>query len=143
ALIGDIYKHEAWIKEKQLEGQAKQEARTRYCEPAVKNFWHWCDEQCQRLDLEPQHPLAKAIAYALERRAELEVFLGNPDVRIDPNHLERGLRPIPLRKKNWFLCWTEVGVEHVGIVQSLISTCRLQGVDPYTYLVHVLQRVRI
>ena len=25
--------------------------------------------------------------------------------------------------------------------QSLISTCRLQGVDPYTYLVDVLQRI--
>ncbi|MDA3921162.1 MAG: transposase domain-containing protein [Salinisphaera sp.] len=32
---------------------------------------------------------------------------------------------------------------HVGIIQSLISTCRLQGVDPYTYLVDVLQRVGI
>ena len=28
-----------------------------------------------------------------------------------------------------------------GIFQSLISTCRLQGVDPYTYFVDVLQRV--
>ena len=28
-----------------------------------------------------------------------------------------------------------------GIVQSLITTCRLHGVDPYTYLVDVLQRV--
>ena len=38
-------------------------------------------------------------------------------------------------------CWTEVGAQCVGIFQSLISTCRLQGVDPYTYLVDVLQRV--
>ena len=29
----------------------------------------------------------------------------------------------------------------VGIIQTLICTCRLQGVDPYTYLVDVLQRV--
>lgn len=38
-------------------------------------------------------------------------------------------------------CWTEVGAECVGIFQSLIATCRLQQVDPYTYLVDVLQRV--
>jgi transposase len=31
----------------------------------------------------------------------------------------------------------------VGIIQSLISTCVLHGVDPYTYLVDVLQRVAI
>ena len=38
-------------------------------------------------------------------------------------------------------CWTEVGAKHVGIVQSLITTCRLHQVDPYDYLVDVLQRV--
>ena len=35
----------------------------------------------------------------------------------------------------------EIGAEHVGWIQSLISTCVLQNVDPYTYLVDVLQRV--
>jgi transposase len=34
-----------------------------------------------------------------------------------------------------------VGAKYVGIGQSLIRTCRLQGVNPYTYLVDVLQRV--
>lgn len=29
----------------------------------------------------------------------------------------------------------------MGIVHSLIATCRLHGVDPYDYLVDVLQRV--
>ena len=57
------------------------------------------------------------------------------------NHIERALRPIPTGRKNWLFCWTEVGAQHVGIVQSLIATCRLQGIDPYTYLVDVLQRV--
>ena len=37
--------------------------------------------------------------------------------------------------------WTELGAQHVGVVQSLIATCRLQEVDPYDYLVDVLQRV--
>ena len=32
-------------------------------------------------------------------------------------------------------------LEHVGVIQSLISTCKLQDVDPYTYLVDVLQRI--
>ena len=38
-------------------------------------------------------------------------------------------------------CWTEVGAEQVGWAQTLIATCRIQGIDPYTYLVDVLQRV--
>lgn len=71
------------------------------------------------------------------------MFLSDPDVPIDTNHLERGLRCIPMGRRNWLFCWSEVGAEHVGIVQSLLTTCRLQGVDPYTYLVDVLQRVAI
>ena len=47
----------------------------------------------------------------------------------------------PTGRKSWLFCWTELGARHVGIVQSLIVTCRLHGVDPYDYLVDVLQRV--
>lgn len=69
------------------------------------------------------------------------MFLSDPDVPIETNHLERALRPIPMGRKNWLFCWTEVGAEKVGWAQSLIATCVLHGVDPYDYLVDVLQRV--
>jgi len=62
-------------------------------------------------------------------------------VPIDTNHLERALRVIPMGRRNWLFCWTELGAQQVGIMQSLIVTCRLHGVDPYEYLVDVLQRV--
>lgn len=44
----------------------------------------------------PSSPLTKALIYAHKRRAALEVFLADPEVPIDTNHLERALRPIPL-----------------------------------------------
>jgi len=69
------------------------------------------------------------------------VFLANPDVPLDTNHLEREIRPVALGRKNWLFCWTEVGARQVGIIYSLLASCRLQGVDPYVYLVDVLQRV--
>ena len=36
---------------------------------------------------------------------------------------------------------SEAGAEAVGILQSLVLTCRLHGIDPYTWLVDVLQRI--
>ena len=36
-----------------------------------------------------------------------------------------------------------MGAHQVGIIQSLIVTCRLHGVNPYQYLVDVLQRIAI
>jgi len=65
----------------------------------------------------------------------------DPDVPIDTNHLERALRVVPMGRKSWLFCWTELGAKHVGIIQSLIVTCRLHGIDAYTYLVDVLQRI--
>lgn len=48
---------------------------------------------------------------------------------------------MPMGRRNWLFAWTELGARHVGIVQSLIVTCRLHGINPYDYLVDVLQRV--
>ncbi len=141
ALIGALYRHEDIIREKNLKGARKLAYRTEHSEPLVQAFWRWCDAQCHRPDLLPSSLLAKALKYALARRASLQVFLSDPDVPIDTNHLERSLSPIPTGRRNWLFAWTEIGAERIGIIQSLLVTCRLQGVDPYTYLVDVLQRI--
>lgn len=141
ALIGVLYRHEEDIRQLSLAGEAKLAYRTKHSEPVVKAFWQWCEQQCQRTDLMPQNPLSKALKYAMSRQVELQVFLSNPDVPLDTNHVERALRVIPLGRKNWMFCWTEIGAKHVGIIQSLLVTCKLHGIDPYIYLVDVLQRV--
>ena len=38
----------------------------------------------------------------------------DPDVSLDTNHLKRALRVIPMARKNWKICWTELGAKHVG-----------------------------
>jgi VanZ family protein len=141
ALIGALYRHEEIIRDKSLVGEKKLAYRTKHCEPIVRSFWQWCEQQCQRTDLLPKNPLTKALKYVMKRQASLQVFLSDPDLAIDTNHLERALRPIPMGRRNWLFCWTEIGAKQVGIIQSLLVTCKLQGVDPYTYLVDVLQRV--
>jgi hypothetical protein len=75
--------------------------------------------------------------------AVAEVFREHADVPLDTNQLEREIRPAALGRKGWPSCWTEVGPPCVGIFQSLLGTCRLQGVDPYTSLADVLQRVAV
>ncbi len=62
---------------------------------------------------------------------------------VDANHLERALRVTPMGRKNYLFCWGELGAQQLGILQSLMVSCRRQGMDPYTYLIDVLQRVSI
>jgi transposase len=139
--IAALYAVEEQIRDKKLKGEAKRLHRLTHSKPIVEEFFAWLDEQLDQRGLLPANPMTKALAYARERRAGLEVFLTDADVPVDTNHLERALRAIPCGRKAWLFCWTEVGARHVGVMQSLIVTCRLHGVDPYTYLVDVLQRV--
>ncbi len=141
--IGALYRVEAQIRDRQLAGEDKLDYRARHAKPAVDAFFAWSYTQRQRIDLVNSAPLAKALVYADNHRAQLQVYLGDPDVPIDTNHLERALRVIPMGRKNWLFNWTEVGAQHVGIIQSLLTTCRLHGVDAYAYLVDVLQRISL
>jgi len=139
--IRALYALEAQIRERKIAGDDKRLYRLLHAKPIVDAFFDWIDRQFERQGLLPSNPLTKALAYAHERRPGLEVFLTDPEVPIDTNHLERALRAIPMGRRAWLFCWTELGAKHVGIVQSLLVTCRLHGIDPYTYLVDVLQRV--
>jgi len=139
--IEGFYREEAVIRQLGLTGEAKLAHRGEVTKPLVEAFFAWLKQTVTTEILLPTNPFGQAVRYTLEREAELKVFLSDPDVPIDTNHLEREMRPIALGRKNWLFCWTEVGARHVGIIQSLLASCRLQGVDPYVYLVEVLQRV--
>ncbi|MGP1680128.1 MAG: IS66 family transposase [Burkholderiales bacterium] len=141
AFIGALYAVEERIREQKLSAATKLDYRLMHAKPIAQQFFAWVNQQFEAQGLLPSNPLTKALAYARERRFGLEVYLTDPDVQIDTNHLERALRAIPMGRKSWLFCWTELGAKHVGIMQSLIVTCRLHGIDPYDYLVDVLQRV--
>jgi len=139
--IQTLYAIEAEIREQKLEGDAKRAHRHTHSRPLVAEFFDWVEAQLQDTALLPSDPFTKPLAYVHKRRGPLQVFLEDPDVPIDTNRIEQQIRPIPLGRKNWMFCWTELGAQDLGVIQSLLSTCRLQGVDPYDYLVDVLQRV--
>jgi len=142
-IIATIYQHEKHIRDKQLPPDDTLTYRQQHSEPLVTDFFRWVYQQRQRTGLLPKSPLSKALNYASERETQLKVFLCNPSLPLDTNHLERALRVVPMGRKNYLFCWSEIGAEQLGILHSLMVTCRLQGVNPYHYLVDVLQRVSL
>ena len=140
-LIGALYRVEARIRDKKMNLAEALACRAEHAIPAVDAFFVWCEAQCQRMDLVPSSPFSKALKYARSRDAQLRLYLSDPELALDTNHLERTLRVIPMGRKSWLFCWTEVGAQRVGIIQSLLTTCRLHNIDPHTYLIDVLQRV--
>lgn len=139
SFIRELYEIEASLQGK--DDSERLEIRSSRSRDVVDEFFEWVEELLHSRLLLPSDPLTKALSYALERQRGLRVFLEDPDVQIDTNHLEREIRPIPLGRKNWMFCWTELGARTVGRIHSLLSTCRLHRVDPFVYLVDVLQRI--
>ncbi len=139
--IRRLYEVEKLLSTKAVDDTRRIELRTERSKPIVDAFFDWLKQVLVERVLLPRNPFTEAAEYALDRESALRVFLEYPAVPIDTNHLEREIRPIALGRKNWLFCWTEIGAHYVGIFQSLLATCRLQGIDPYVYLVDVLQRV--
>ena len=63
------------------------------CVLALQNV---VERLAQRMDLVPSNPLSKALKYAREREEALRLYLSDPELPIDTNHLERTLRVIPI-----------------------------------------------
>jgi transposase len=126
---------------KHLGDEERLELRGKESKPIVDEFFRWLTTTFATKVLLPTNAFTRAVNYALEREKALRVFLEYPNVPMDTNGVERALRPIPMGRKNWLFCWSELGARAVGILQSLVSSCKLQGVDPYVYLVDVLQRI--
>ena len=139
-IIGRLYEVEKSIQELGLAGEKKLESRIRESLPVVEEYFSYLNELALK-GRTPKDALSQAINYSLTRVAELKTYLGNPDVPIDNNHTERQIRNLVMGRKNWLFCWTEAGAENVGIIQSLLCTCRINDIDPYDYLSDVFDKV--
>ncbi len=117
---------------------AQRKARS---EPIVDRFFAWIAAEIGKPELLPRSPLARALGYAKEREKGLREFLSDAWLALDTNDLERALRVIPMGRRNWLFCTTEFGARQVATIQTLLATCRAHGIDAYTYLVDVLQRI--
>jgi transposase len=109
--------------------------------PVVEQFFDYLDSLWFDHMVEKGSSLGTAVAYARSREKELRQFLSHPDIPISNNHVERAIRPVALGRKNWLFCWTEVGAKYAAIAYTLIECCKLHRIDPWTYLVDVLQRL--
>lgn len=141
AEIQKLYKVEAHIRKRALNAEDTVQYRLKHSEPIITALFSWLYEQRQRPELLPKDPLTKAFAYTHERYHELRTYLTHAQVCIDTNHLERALRVIPMGRKNHLFCWSELGAQQLGVLHTLTVTCKLHNINPYHYLVDVLQRV--
>ena len=62
-------------------------------------------------------------------------------MEIDNNAVERALRAVSLRRKNFIFVGSDAGGHRAAAMYSLIGTAKLNGLDPKAYLRTVLSQI--
>jgi len=63
-------------------------------------------------------------------------------LELDNNTPERAMRPIAIGRKNYLFLGSEKGGISAAICYSLIETCKLNGVNPQSWLTYVLTNIQ-
>ncbi len=135
--IGALYGIEAEIRGR-VPGERQAVRRSR-AGPLLANLHAWFVAQLSTLAKKSE--LAGAIRYALARWAALTRYCEDGRIEIDNNAAERALRAVALGRKNYLFAGSDAGGERAAAIYSLIGTAKLNGIDPYAYLRHVLERI--
>lgn len=135
--IAKLYAIEAKIRGRSAdERRAVRQDKTR---PLVDGLKTWMEAQLTAVSQKSK--IAEAFRYALTRWSGLTRFLDDGRIEIDSNVVERTIRPLALNRKNALFAGSDGGGEHWAILASLIETCKLNGIDPQTYLADVFARL--
>ena len=78
--------------------------------------------------------MSKGIRYALNQRTGLSRFLTDGRLPIHNNMSELNLRRQAVGRKNWLFVGSEDGALANTTFVSLLASCRLHDVEPWSYL---------
>jgi transposase len=114
----------------------KEKIREKRSRHIVDAFFSWCDAEAESvLD---DTPISAGIRYARNQRVGLSRFLEDGRLPIHNNMSELALRREAVGRKNWLF----VGSDDAGAVNalftSLLASCRLCDVEPWSYLRDIL-----
>uniref|UniRef100_UPI0035C739BA IS66 family transposase n=1 Tax=Serratia quinivorans TaxID=137545 RepID=UPI0035C739BA len=132
--IGELHAIEAeirWMPAKRRLAERQQKAK-----PRLKSLESWLREKVKTLSRHSE--LAKAFTYVLNQWPELAYYTGDGWAEADNNIAENALRMVSLGRKNYLFFGSDHGGERGALLYSLIGTCKLNGVEPESYLRYVL-----
>jgi transposase len=128
--------------EREINGLTRQErvqARHQRSRPLVNALESWLREQRARVSKNSE--TGKAIDYSLKRWAALARFLDDGRLCMSNNAAERELRAVAVGRRNWTFAGSDEGGRRAAAAYTLISTAKLNGIDPQAWLADILARV--
>ena len=139
--IGALYAVERQIKAlgeqrgQELAPEEILQIRQEQAAPIAAAFKGWLDEIGPGVP--PKSALGKAIGYSLSQWPKLIRYLEHPQIGPDNNRIEQAIRFFVIGRRSWMFCDTQFGARASANLYSLVSTCRVNGVEPLAYLTHL------
>lgn len=135
--IGELYAIERQIRGRPPAQRAQ--VRQQQAGPLLDELQQWLSTTLRLLSAKSE--LAGAIKYALVRWVALTRYRDDGRIEIDNNTAERAIRPLVLGRRNYLFAGSDAGGERAANIYTLIASARLNDIDPYLYLRHVLERI--
>ena len=105
----------------------------------ITEFKLWLDAEVR--NARPKSPIGKAILYCLNRWYELTRFLEDGRIEVSNNLVENCIRPLAIGRKNWMFAGSPEAARRIGVLLTIIGTCKLLGINSFQYLAHVLSEM--
>lgn len=107
--------------------------------PKIATFKTWLGHA--RTQVSAKSPTGEALKYIAKYWGGLILFLDDGRIEMDSNAVERTIRPIALQRKNALFAGHDAGAQNWAMLASLIETCKLNQIEPHSYLTGVLTAI--
>src|SRR6476646_10400169 len=95
----------------------------------------------ERETLSRSSEVLKPMNYMLRRWDDFARFLDDGRICLSNNAAERALRGIALGRRNWTFAGSQRGADRAAVMLTLITSARLNDIDPKAWLADVLARI--
>lgn len=129
--------------ERQLEtltDEQRYAERQRCAVPILKDLKTWLDVQA--LAVLPKSALGEAVGYSLRHWQALCRYTEAGYLEASNNFAEQCMRPVAVGRKAFLFVGSERAGHAAAIYYSIVQSCKVNHVNPLTYLTYVLKNVR-
>jgi transposase len=137
--IQKLYIIERIIKEQNLSFAEVQAVRAVKSVPILAALAQWMMNEYAQVA--PKSAIGKALAYSIERWVKLSRYTIDGRLNIDNNPVENSIRPVAVGRKNYLFAGSHEAAKRSGMLYSLLGTCKMNGIEPYSWLKDVLQKI--
>jgi transposase len=137
--IQQLYAIERKATEEELNELDVLKLRQQEAVPILEPLGKWMQQAYA--EVLPKSAIGKALAYSIERWEQLMIYTTDGKLNIDNNPVERAIRPVAVGRKNYLFAGSHEAAQRSAMLYSLMGTCKLHGVNPFSWLKNVLERI--